>query len=489
MSGRKSSEVAAVLRQGENVRRMTDGIYSREIQNYRQNYLSCLDSEQKIKSAISGQSVNLDAAAKEMFGSDGKSRLVEFDNLKKSAEKISLSDESKAVISELSRLDNELSAADAEAEDIRRAIKNKYHGWYCDEEYDRAQVLVSTYSNLRDRRAALERRMKNLAAAENQKLSSLQATGKKLENLSAQISNMNAVAKKRKEADSFRAELKNSLSAINVNDAQKFFAADFATLQKNINSTISRSDDDVLANFQKSYEQITNFQKNLTDRIALWQKQKKDAEESFAQMEHVAAEKFIEPVDYYNDGENGNKISMFDYMKIYGGKDFSTKFSQLRNDAQNLIRQENFLDAVKVIQTAVEFAESVRKDALQLQESMLKKTELAGAIQDVMADLRYDTDLEIINDNPNDGFKITCKAGDEIIDFTHIDIDDNGKVKIDIDHKEGGGKCSNSWQNIAARFNEIGIPLVGVKTENGVDVLRKTAASQENSNVRQQSRG
>ena len=124
-----------------------------------------------------------------------------------------------------------------------------------------------------------------------------------------------------------------------------------------------------------------------------------------------------------------------------------------------------------VMRSAIDFAESARKDALQLQESMLKKTELAGAIQDVMYELRYDTDLEIINDNPNDGFKITCKAGDEIIDFTNVNIDDDGKVKVEIDHKEGSGKCAASWQSIAQRLNEVGIPLGGVTTANGKNVL------------------
>lgn len=488
MSGRKSAEVAAVLRQGESVRKMTDGIYSREIENYRQNYLSCIDDERVIKDEISSHSINLNNTAKEMFGGEADSRLDEFNRLKNSAEKISLSDESKAVISELRQLDNELANADAEGESIRQAIRQKYNGWYCDDEYARAQNLVKTYSKLRDRRANLERKMKNLLTAENQKLSSLQASIRQIKNLTAQISDMNEVANKRKEADSYREELRNALSSINSNDAQKFFSADFDSLKQNINSAISRSDDDVLSNFKNAYEQITKFQKTLTERVALWQKQKKDAEEFFANMEHVAAAQMIEPVEYYNEGENGKKVSMFDYMKNFAGKNVGEKYSQLRDEASNLIRQENFPDSMKVMQTAIEFAESVRKDALQLQESMLKKTELAGAIQDVMSDLRYDTDLEIINDNPNDGFKITCRAGDEIIDFTHIDIGDDGKVQIDIDHQEGSGKCGDAWKDIARGLNEIGIPLSNVKTASGRDVLNKTAADKSTSANLQRSR-
>ena len=471
MSGRKSGEVAAVLRQGESVRRMTDGIYSREIENCRQNYLACLEDERKIKSEIASLTVNLDGTAREMFGNDGTARLNEFNGLKNSAEKINLSDKSQGVISKLQQIDSELKAADREADDIRESIKTKYHGWYCDEEYSRAQDLVVRYSELRDRRVAVEREMKNLLTAERQKRSSLQSSASQAKNISAQIANMNAVAAKRKEANGFRDELRKALSGVNSIDAQKFFAAEFETLKKNVSDTVSLNDDGVLAKFQNVYEKVTDFQKRLIERVALWQKQKKDAEELFAQMEHVAAEKLVGPVDYYNDGENGKKVGMFEYLKTYGGKDLASEYMSKRNNAENLINQENFLDAMDVMRSAIDFAESARKDALQLQESMLKKTELAGAIQDVMYELRYDTDLEIINDNPNDGFKITCKAGDEIIDFTNVNIDDDGKVKVEIDHKEGSGKCAASWQSIAQRLNEVGIPLGGVTTANGKNVL------------------
>lgn len=477
MSGRKSGEVAAVLRQGESVRKMTDGIYSREIQNCRKDYLACLDSERQIKSELASYTANLDSAAVEMFGADANSRLDEFNKLKNSAEKISLSDESQSVISELSQIDSELKAADDEAESIRQSIKSKHNGWYCDDEYRRAKKLVKTYSNLRDRRVNLERKMKNLLTAENKKLSSLQSSKSQIKNLSSQISDMNAVATKRKEADSYRQELRGALSAISANDAQKFFATEYNQLNQNIKNAISGSDDAVLNSFKNSYEQINNFQKRLTERVALWKKQKQDAENLFEQLNHVAAEKLVGPVDYYNDGENGLKVGMFDYMKTYGGKDFSAEYSNFHDKAANLIRQENFLDAMETIQAAIEFVENVRQEALQLQESMLKKTELAGAIQDVMVELRYDTNLEIIDDNPNNGFKITCKAGDEIIDFNRVNIDDAGKVTIDIDHQESSGsQCGDAWKDIAQRLNDIGIPLVGVKTENGDNVLIKAAA-------------
>ena len=249
-------------------------------------------------------------------------------------------------------------------------------------------------------------------------------------------------------------------------------------MQKNISATIALTDDGVLSAFQKNYAAVATFKGRLTDRIALWHQQKTDAENLFAQMERVAAETLIGPVDYYNDGENGSRVKLFEYLKTYGGLDLSGKFDKLRADAAALIRQEKFTDSMKITQSALEIAENARKEGLKLQESMLRKTELAGAIQDVMDEMRYDTDLQIINDNPNDGFKITCRVGDEVIDFQRVDIDADGKIIIDIDHKEGkGGNCANSWQDISRRLKEIGIPVTDVRTAHGSVLHRASTAT------------
>ena len=474
MSGRKSTEVAAVLKQGESVRRLTDDVYSREIQRCYAQYLESLNGERKIQSSAAVE-VALETEAQEMFGAEGNALVGEFRTLKQNLQRQTVTDNGKAVLEGLERLDSKLKAADDEADSIRQAIRNK--NWYCDDEYRRAQNLVATYGKLRDERVKLERQMKNLLTAENQKLSAMRESSTRLENLVQQLENMNATAKKRKAADSFRAELQSALESVDAKNAEKFFAADFADLRKNISAAVALSDDGILAAFQKNYAAVAEFKTKLADRIALWHKQKSDAENLFAQMEHAAAETLIGPVDYYNDGENGRRVNLFEYLKTYGGQDFSAQFAKLRSEAQSLIRQENFTGSMPKIQAAIELAENARQEGLKLQESMLKKTELAGAIQNVMEDMRYDVDLQIINDNPRDGFKITCRVGDEIIDFQRVDIDGDGKIVIDVDHREGkGGNCANSWKDISQRLNAEGIPVTDVRTARGSVLHHETAA-------------
>ena len=470
MSGKKSCEVAAVLKQGEKVRKMTDDIFSKEIADCYERYCTILDDVTNMKNAAADATVELDEEAKKMFGVDGKKLVAEFASVKKFFSEQSVTDKGKAVMSELKQLDKKLMAADAQAQSIRDAIRGK--DWYCDAEYAQAQELLRTYKGLRSERVNLERHMKKILSDEEQRLSSTRAASSRLKNLSEQATNMNATAKKRKQADAFRQELHSALKTIDTANAEKFFKSEFTALKQSMAQFVARGDEGVLTSFQKQYSAIADFKARLTERVALWQKQKDDAQAAFERMERVAVQDFSDPIDSYNGDMNGRRIPLFDYLKKFGGRDLGGEYARQREEAVTLIRQEKFLDSMTIMSSAIDLAESARQEALTVQENMLKKLELAGAIQDVMDDLRYDTDLEIINGNPNDGFKITCNIGDETIDFERVDIDSDGKIVVNVDHTEGrGSNCSGAWNDISKRLNEAGIPLTDVRMANGASVL------------------
>ena len=475
MSGRKSCEVAAVLERGEKIRKMTDEIFSREIANHYAKYRTVLEDVKATKRSAEDTTAEFDDEAKEMFGDDAHNLLADFINVKKSLSEQDIADKGEKIMSELGRLDTKLAEADAQAQSIRNSIRNK--NWYCDAEYNQAQSLLRTYESLRSDRVDLERRMKNLLSEENQRASSMRADSARLKNLAEQIANMNATAKKRKQADALRKELNDALATVNAADAEKFFAADFSALKATNAQVIALNDDGVLSSFQKQYAAVTDFQARLIERVALWHKQKDDSQALFEQMEHAAAQSFIDPIDSYNGEENAQRINLFDYLKTFSGKDLGGQYSRQRDKAAELIRQEKFLDSMPIMAAAIDLAEQARQDALNLQENMLKKIELAGAIQDVMDELRYDTDLQIINDNPNDGFKLTCNIGDETIDFKNVNIDADGNIVVDIDHKEGkGANCSGAWREISKKLNDVGIPLTDVRMANGASVLHSGQA-------------
>lgn len=470
MSGKKRCEVAAVLKQGEKVRKMTDDIFSKEIADCYERYRVILDDVTGMKRSAADLTAELDGEAQELFGADGKKLVAEFTRVKKFLSEQTVFDSGKAITAELAQLDKKLSKADVQAQSIRDAIRNK--DWYCDAEYKQARELLWTYEGLRSERVNLERRIKKILSDEEQRLSSMRTESSRLKKLAEQMAKMNAAAKKRKQAAAFRKELQDALTAVDTKSAEKFFAAEFTALKHSTAQVAARGDEDVLESFQKQYSAITNFQARLTERVALWQKQKADAQTLFERLEHEASQNFIDPIDIYNGDANGRRINLFDYLKTFGGKDSGGEYSRRREEAANLIRQEKFLDSMAIMSAAIDLTESARQEALNVQEIMLKKLELAGAIQDVMDDLRYDTDLQIINDNPNDGFKITCNIGDETIDFERVDIDSEGKIVVNVDHKEGkGSNCSGAWNEISGRLNSVGIPLTDVRMANGTGVL------------------
>lgn len=478
MSGKKESDVMPILEQGEEVRKLTDGIFSKEITDCYGRYRAILQDVAEIKRSAKDTTAELNSEAKEMFGADGQKLLDEIARVKESLDSQSVTDKGKNITAELARLDEKLAAADKEAQSIRDSVKDKvsrydYYRLYLDDEWKRAKVLLETYENLRSERVELERRMKSLLSSESQNASSARSDSSLLQNLAQQVADMNAMAKKRKQANAFRKELQSALDALDAPNAEKFFEEGFANLKRSTAEIIALNDDRLLSNFQKQYAAITEFKTCLTKRVALWQKHKDDAEARFEQMERAAAQTFLAPVDQYNEAQDGQTLNLFDYLKTYGGKDLGGEYRRQHDEAAELMRQEHFSGSMEVMSAAIDLAETARQEALKLQESMLKKLELAGAIQDVMYEMNYDTALEIINDNPNDGFKIKCAIGGETIDFERVDIDSDGKVVVKIDHHEiQGANCSAAWCEITRHLNEVGIPLTDVRMENGNSVLR-----------------
>ena len=430
-----------------------------------------------MKASANGLAVELNEEAEAMFGDKAKAQLNDFEKLKASLSKVKLNEnEATEIKSKLSDLDRQLQSADNEAESIRHSIMYKSH--YCDDEYRRAQILVRDYENLRRQRVDLQNRSNRAAQSASQTLNKLRADSNRLTDLKKQLEEMNAVAKKRKQADTMRGELRSQLNSIEKSWAEKFFAGDYKALQSDVEKAIAAGDDGLIKNFNGVYSTVAAFKTKLQARVEQWKREKADAEGLLNEVEALSKLELFEPIDYYNAGEGAQRAELFDYINRYGGKDLRTGYRKALDEAKALIGKEKFVESIDKLKAASELVMDARNVGIKLQENMIKKTELAGAIQEVMVELRYDVELNITNDNPNDGFSITCSIGDETINFDRVDIDDTGKVIIDIDHHEAiGGTCNTSWQAISKRMNVAGIPVTDV-LKNDRSILypqRKTA--------------
>lgn len=474
MSGRKSGEVAGVLAQGEKVRQMGDAIYTEQIERDIKKALESMEKAKDERKKALTYETNLTSEAEEMFSSEGKEKETRFASLKKKISDISFRESDvTAIRHELKKLDNALIAADREGEAIREAIKGKRNGWYCDDEYRRAQNLVKEYGKLRDQRIGLSKRAEQLRMDASREQNAIVADAQTMQTIKEAIENMNETAKKRQESNAMRESLNKLMNQLPVKEAEKFFADEYAVLKSEIEDAVHLSDDALIADFRDKFAKIAAFEARLKERINLWRQQKADAEESLRHIEERADFSLIGPVEYFNKKERGEKTSLFDYLKQYANQDLSGAYEKSLKEAKGLIRQEKFVESMEVLQKAADLVNDARDKATALQESMLKKTELAGAIQRVMKDMKYNVKTRIIGDNPDNGFRVTCNVGDEIIDFDRIDIDNDGKVIVNIDHREAiGGTCRNSWPKIAERLQDEGIPVTNVTLSDGHSILR-----------------
>ena len=473
MSGRKSSEVAGVLAQGEKVRQMTDGLYTNQIEEDIKNALKSIENAKGKKQQAQNSEASLAPEADKMFGEKGKEQVNKFNALKQKFNDMQFDEgEIQNIRQELKDLDNALKAADKEAEDIRTAIKGKRNGWYCDAEYKRANDLVVEYGKLRDKRVKLSHRAANIrqTSAETQTVAIRDAEN--LQNLKTSIDNMNETAKKRQESNAMRETLNKQIAAIPSKEANKFFGEEFNNIKREIDEAVKLQDEALISEFRDKFNKVSEFSAKLKERINLWKQQKADAESLMRTVCERADFELIGPVEYFNKKERGAKTPLFDYLKQYEGHDYSGDYNNFLNDGKKMIRNESFVEAVAELKKALNFVNELRDKAAALQEVMLKKTELAGAIQKVMHDMKYNVKTRFIDDNPNNGYHITCDVGEEIIDFDTIDIDDDGNIIVSIDHTEAmGGNCQNSWPEIAKRMQDAGIPVTNV-TSHGKSVLR-----------------
>lgn len=474
MSGRKSSEVAGVLAQGEKVRKMGDESYTEQIERDIKKALESIKKAKDEKKNVLDYETSLAPEAAKMFRKEGEEKVKKFSDLKQKISGMSFQEsEAGAIQQKLKELDNALATADNEGKAIRNAIRGKRNGWYCDEEYRRAQNLVKEYKNLRNQRIELSRRAEGLRKDASQAQNALVADIQILKAVKEAIETMNETAKKRQESDAMRKNLNNLMTQLPAKEAEKFFASEYAALKSEMEETVNLSDDALIAAFRDKFARVSDFKTRLEERINLWKQQKADAEESLRSIEERADFSLIGPVEYFNKKERGEKAALFEYLKQYANQDLSGTYDKSLKEAKSLMQQEKFVECMEVLQKMSDLVNDARDKATALQESMLKKTELAGAIQRVMIDMRYNVKTRIIDDNPDNGFRITCNVGDEIIDFDRIDIDNDGKVIVNIDHTEAiGGTCKNSWPKIAERLQDEGIPVTNVTTADGRSVLR-----------------
>lgn len=448
MSGKKSCEVAAVLSQGESARRVANGVYESQLKQVISTILNGAKAMVKLRERVTAIHFDVDEAASRIFGT--KVDIIAQSMMQISKEIRCARDASNAAKkgqTEVDAIREEMKSIDEKARQIRTAISSKSH--YCDKEFQQARDVLKQYEIQRLRLQKSLQQTSVAAAGQKKTLNNLRAKFSQLQHLRKQLDQMNLVAKNREQADGMRHQLNDLLKTIVEEQANKFMKAEYKALKSEVLVLLGENDASVLHQFAPIYGKENTFVKQLEEKVALWTQQKQNAEDSIQRIKNLMEISLYEPIDYTIHGEQGEKTYLLDYLAVYGNDDQRKKYQELFRKVQSKMSQEDFLSVSKLMQKAETDLEKLRDQGIELQESMLKKVELAVAIQDVMGELHYDVKSELITDNPNDGFRLSCSVGDEIIDFEKISISDDGNIIIDVDHHESRtGTCGAEWKAI-----------------------------------------
>nr|MBO6294492.1 hypothetical protein [Schwartzia sp. (in: firmicutes)] len=245
MSGRKSSEVAAVLEQGQKVRQMTDDMYARQIENDARSYQDSVRQMLDTWKRAGDIEAEFAPESREIFGIQGQRLWEEFSRLSNDCRgKQADMGFGERIRERLKKLDAELQSADNEAASIRQAISRKRNGWYCDDEYRRAEKLVEQYKKLRDARIALGREIGQASQNARQKMHQANSDENRLRGLKAQLDDMNHAARMQREADGMREKIRNTFGDIDEVSAKKFLPDAYKHLQESTEHILHANTED-----------------------------------------------------------------------------------------------------------------------------------------------------------------------------------------------------------------------------------------------------
>lgn len=234
---------------------------------------------------------------------------------------------------------------------------------------------------------------------------------------------------------------------------------------------LQRENRQIEKDFSQCYGDLTSLNTKLNSKY-------NDKKEEFWTKEIKKLNKREDKKDFYNIkkqflDQDYIELNSLDFIKLYGTK----------GDLKNVMNYKNLkkMTMPSEINLMVERINDLNESLRKLEDScikiMSKATEeayLSNGICDVMEGLGFDVELiPNTEDETITGYRIECRNGDSI-DFTSVNINEDGEPKIEIDHTHGNyiNNCGVKWSQVKDAFNNLGIPMTTVR-KNGIDILHK----------------
>lgn len=477
MSGRKSSEVAAVLEKAEKNRAASEANYSSAVREHLEHLRKEAEEIRKCVNEISVVKVSVSAEAQKELSAEANLLAKEINVLNKQAVPGVNGTELAAKLEERHHSnESRLQRLDTRAQNVRESIRKKRNGWYCDDEYAEAQRIQADMKTLGNDKTALLHELERSDQEVESNYVRLRSMLEQKKRLEAQIIALNKrageIVQLRQEAGKARDAVKACFKKVESDIAVKFLKQEYESLNASVNQFTALGDADAIQRMQSVMGQIGEFNVKLEALYSAWKAAKANAEQRMEAVEaFTKTGKYYHPKEYLANPENANAISMFDFLAMYKDDSYEKEYTILMQQAKQCLDAEQFDECCQQLEQAEQLLRTARDYANVLQSKLIGSFQLALDTRDIMHATGFKVKTTFANGkNAVDGFVIKCTLGDESIDFTKVDVSEDGSVTMEIDHKEGAGSCSSSWKALQGAFNEAGIPITDVK-KNGHSVI------------------
>ncbi len=490
MSGRKSTEVNGLLARGRLARDAGNANYLNKFRMAEKCFKENQSQIDRISRMLSQEQFEIDENLRQEFPEE--SRLME--NILRHISNANKGVNFQAVLfrfsTRSSAIDAELKQADRESDSIRERIKNK--DWYCDREYQDADVLLNKYNRITQEKNQLAAAVDQAAQDSNRELVMYRNLERQMCQVKDSYQKLRERWKKVEELKSQAAKAKSYIGSmfeeIDSALAQKYLRDAYAEISDKVHEFSEMPDQQAVNQVTLMSEKISMFVSQMQQRHAEFLEKKEEALSAFegnGQLLSIEKNFYYDPIDYFKNKNDAEKISLLDYLREYSDKtEMINSIEEGMKTIEELLEDENYEQAFQQAVTNTKMIEQAAAYAAIKQEQMMKNFYVAKDIKKVMMAMGYETGAMKREGHIKNGWRITAKSpGGECIDFSQVFINDAGRVNIDIDHKETGS-CVSRWKEICQALDDAGIYIEKMNTAKGTNVInRREVESTQNHSV------
>lgn len=369
----------------------------------------------------------------------------------------------------------ELSHIDDEAESIRNIIANKPH--YCDAEYNRAGALVAEYQRITRQILKIVEETNHLEEASTSGYCYAAQISEYLQQLEGYRRDVQSDPQKdleeAKEAseeaynrNTLAKEFIGQVNEVGLDVVLEFVPEEYEAIKSKIEQ-LMEAKTATNQELEKSKEEIGEFFLALRLKQEEWKEKKEEMERSYLRVQKLAMEDtYYDPLDYAENDKYAEKIHLFEFLANYQAAEYEENYKAAMEEAEFLLSAGDFAGVKNCITKAAEAVKQASEKAALWQENMVKNIYLAKDMQEAMESLSYEVEISCIDGNVKNGIKVTCRSGEEEIDFDKVLIEEEGSIVMDINHTESSkGTCGATWREIAAVMREYNIPMTDVRKD------------------------